>query len=310
MRTELVKRQSIRLADEQGELVLSKEEDSNLYLSFVRQATRIMRLSEDEERKLGLKVRDFKDNSAAKKLVYHNMRLAIKMAHRYRRSWVNVMDLVQEALTGMGIASKRWNPNENTRFGTYASYWIKAQLAKFLMTNSRLIHTGNSRIGRKIYFALPQIKRKLLAKGFELTSELIAKEAEEDLKEVELVLTRLNNKESSLSSPVNDGSGNCLEDTLSSNWINPETASSASEIQKIIRKIIFGFEKTLISDRDIAIWKEHLIAINSVNLVDLGRRYGVSKQRIGQLTNRIKKSFRKYVIDILGPQIQISRLLD
>lgn len=85
MRTELVKRQSIRLAGEQGEMIFSKEEDGNLYSNFVRQATRIPRLTEEEERKLGLLVKNFKDNSAAKKLVYHNMRLAIKMAHQHRR---------------------------------------------------------------------------------------------------------------------------------------------------------------------------------------------------------------------------------
>ena len=55
-----------------------------------------------------------------KKLVFHNMRLAIKMAHQYRRSWANLMDLVQEASTGMAIAAKKWDPDKGTRFGTYA----------------------------------------------------------------------------------------------------------------------------------------------------------------------------------------------
>ncbi len=310
MRTELVKRQSIRLAGEQGEMIFSKEEDGNLYSNFVRQATRIPRLTEEEERKLGLLVKNFKDNSAAKKLVYHNMRLAIKMAHQHRRSWVNLMDLVQEALAGMGVASKRWDFTENTRFGTYAAYWIKAQLAKFLMTNARLIHTGNSRAGRKIYFALPQIRRKLHTEGLEPTSELIAKALGENPNEVELVLARINNKESSLSSPTSKDSKESLEDILSSNLIDPETVSSVSEIRNIIHKTINGFDKTLISERDKVIWKEHLIAIDSINLVDLGKRYGVSKQRMGQLADRVKKSFKKYIIDILGPQIQMSSLLE
>ena len=220
------------------------------------------------------------------------------------------MDLVQEALAGMGVASKRWDFTENTRFGTYAAYWIKAQLAKFLMTNARLIHTGNSRAGRKIYFALPQIRRKLHTEGLEPTSELIAKALGENPNEVELVLARINNKESSLSSPTSKDSKESLEDILSSNLIDPETVSSVSEIRNIIHKTINGFDKTLISERDKVIWKEHSIAIDSINLVDLGKRYGVSKQRMGQLADRVKKSFKKYIIDILGPQIQMSSLLE
>ncbi|MES2503446.1 MAG: sigma-70 family RNA polymerase sigma factor [Myxococcota bacterium] len=304
----LVKRASIQLADAGGEWVSSGKGEDNLYASFVRKATEIPRLSEEEERVLGLKVRDHGDQSAAKKLVYHNMRLAIKMAHQYRRSWTLMMDLVQEALTGMGIASKRWDPDENTRFGTYAAYWIKAQLSKFLMTNSRLIHTGNSRAGRKVYFALPQIRRALLAKGQNPTPELIAKELGEDPEEVALILSRLDSKESSLSAPINSDLDNTLGDTLASDWDSPETTSARTQIQNTIEKMINSFEKNLDSERDKVIWKEHLVAGEPVNLVELGRRYGVSKQRMGQLADRLKKSFRRHVIDTLGPHTQLSWL--
>ncbi|MEI6805616.1 MAG: sigma-70 family RNA polymerase sigma factor [Myxococcaceae bacterium] len=288
------------MPDSQGEWVSSADKSDDLYANFVRQATRIDRLSEEEERALGLRVRDHQDQAAAKKLVYHNMRLAIKMAHQYRRSWTSLMDLVQEALAGMSIASGRWDPDQNTRFGTYATYWIKAQLGKFLMTNSRLIHTANSRAGRKVYFGLPQIKRELLAKGIEPTPELIAKELGEDPHEVALIMDRLDAKESSLSGMTHD--------TMASDWDDPETQSAKSEIQKTIGDMIGRFEKSLENERDLAIWKEHLLANEPVNLVDLGKRYGVSKQRMGQLADRLKKAFRRHVIDTLGPNTQLSWL--
>lgn len=296
----LVKRSSVQLADAQGEWVSSSDKTDDLYANFVRQATRIARLSEEEERVLGLQVRDHKTQASAKKLVYHNMRLAIKMAHQYRRSWTSLMDLVQEALAGMTIAAGRWDPDQNTRFGTYAAYWIKAQLAKFLMTNSRLIHTANSRAGRKVYFALPQIRRELLAKGIEPTAELIAKELDEDPAEVAMVMARLEAKETSLSATT--------EDTMASDWEDPETQSAKRQIQTTIQEMIKTFESSLENERDIAIWKEHLMSGEPVNLVDLGKRYGVSKQRMGQLADRLKKSFRRHVIDTLGPNTQLSWL--
>ena len=278
----------------------SPKERGDLYADFVRQATSIPRLSEEEERDLGLLIRDHQDTAAAKKLVYHNMRLAIKMAHQYRRSWTSLMDLVQEALAGMTIAAGRWDPDQSTRFGTYATYWIKAQLGKFLMTNSRLIHTANSRAGRKVYFALPQIRRELLAKGLEPTPELIAQELDEDPEEVALVMSRLEAKESSLSAMT--------EDNMVSDWEDPERQIARHQIQNTIQEIIKTFESSLENERDKAIWKEHLIASDPVNLVDLGKRYGVSKQRMGQLADRLKKSFRRHVIDTLGPQTQLSWL--
>ena len=137
----------------------------DIYKTFVRQATRVQRLTEEEERAFGLRVRDHGDVSAQKKLVVHNLRLVIKMGHQYRRSWTNVMDLIQEASAGMAIAAQRWDPDQGTRFGTYAVYWMRAQLTKFLMTNGRAIHTGNTRAGRKLYFQLPRVRRKLLAEG-------------------------------------------------------------------------------------------------------------------------------------------------
>ncbi|MBL4817930.1 MAG: sigma-70 family RNA polymerase sigma factor [Deltaproteobacteria bacterium] len=308
--SDLVKRASIRLANSTGEWVQGQEKSDSLYASFVRQATSIPRLSEEEERALGLKVKQQQDSDAAKKLVYHNMRLAIKMAHQYRRSWTNTMDLIQEALIGMGIASKRWGPDEGARFGTYAAYWIKARLTKFLMTNSHLIHTANSRAGRKIYFALPQIRRKLNAKGLKATPENIARELDESPEEVSLVLSRLENQESSLSTPIGDIPGNRLQDTIASKEETPESKSAQQEIRRTIEKLTKEFESGLTNKRDKAIWKRHLIAQEPTNLAELGREFGVSKQRMGQLSDRIKKSFRQHVVDTLGPDTQLSWLFN
>jgi len=316
----------VPLADDQGDLLIEEEEEepelptpdkdvqasgsSDLYRSFVQQAARIPRLSEEEERALGLRVRDVADEKAAKKLVLHNMRLAIKMAHQYRRAWTNLMDLVQEASTGMAIAAHKWDPDKGTRFGTYASYWIRAQLTKFLMVNGRLIHTGNTRAGRKVYFSLPQIRRRLMLQGKEATPEIIAAEVGEDPKEVAQIMARLQGREASLSAPLHDDSSSTLEDLVISGGDSPEKQHSQHEIKDLLQTIIAKFERTIENERDLAVWKEHLIAEDPVSLVDLGRRYGVSKQRMGQLATRLKRSFRRHVIEELGPHTQLSWLFN
>lgn len=322
----LVRRAAIQLAHESGEWICPEEQDlkeekgvlhetveedqetKDLYTSFVRQATKFERLSEETERALGLKVRDYDDESAAKKLVIHNLRLAIKMAHQYRRSWTSLMDLVQEASTGMAIAAKKWDPDKGTRFGTYATYWIRAQLTKFLMTNARLIHTANTRAGRRVYFSLPQIRRRLLAEGKTPTVELIAKEVGEDPKEVANIMTRLSARETSLSTPIDESGAYTLQDALGSEDPDPERLVAKYQINKIMAGLIERFEKTIENERDLVIWRENLIANEAETLVALGQRFGVTKQRMGQLADRLKKSFRRHIIDELGPNTNLSWL--
>lgn len=278
----------------------------DLYNAFVREATRLPRLSEEEERALGLRVRDRGDQAAAKKLVVHNLRLAIKMAHQYRRTWTNLMDLVQEASAGMAIAAQRWDPDQGTRFGTYAVYWIRAQLTKFLMTHGRAIHTGNTRAGRKLYFQLPRVRRKLLAEGKEPTVENIAAEVHEDPIEVARIVARLDGREASLDAQVGqEDDGSTLGDMIANEDSGPEQNAARLEVQQVIEKLMSRFADQLDNERDKAIWTEHLIAAEPKSLVELGARYGVSKQRMGQLATRIKRAFRRHVIDELGPTTQL-----
>ena len=298
-------------ADDEEELKEQDTTSQDLYRSFVTRASRIPRLSEEEEEAYGKKVRDFDDDDAAKKLVFHNMRLAIKMAHQYRRSWANLMDLVQEASTGMAIAAKKWDPDKGSRFGTYAAYWIRAQLTRFLMLNGRLIHTGNTRAGRKLYFSLPKVRRKLLAEGKSDSIENIALEVGESPEEVAQVVQRLEAREASLSTKIgNDESGQSLQDMIANEEPDPEVMAAQLELSAMIKKMVDGFADQLENERDQDIWKRHLITHDPVSLVELGKKYGVSKQRMGQLANRLKKQFRCYIIDQLGPHTKLSWLFE
>jgi RNA polymerase sigma-32 factor len=292
-------------SEDGDEVPVSRGDD--LYTAFVRQATKVQRLSEEEERALGLRVRDHGDKNAAKKLVVHNLRLAIKMAHQYRRTWTNLMDLVQEASAGMAVAAQRWDPDQGTRFGTYAIYWIRAQLTKFLMTHGRAIHTGNTRAGRKLYFQLPRVRRKLLAEGKEATVDEIAKEVQEDPAEVARIVSRLDGREASLDAQVGqEEDGSTLGDMIAGDESGPETNAARIEVQEMLEDVMKRFvDKQLDNERDRAIWFEHLMATEPKSLVELGARYGVSKQRMGQLATRIKRAFRRHVIDELGPTTQL-----
>jgi RNA polymerase sigma-32 factor len=274
---------------------------------FVEEARRNARLGEAEERELGKAARNQGDLDAARRLVVHNLRLVVAIAYQYRQAWLNVLDLFQEGSVGLMEAVRRWDPDVGTRFGTYAAYWIRAYVLRFLMTNARLIHVGNTRAGRKLFFRLERERQKLLAAGFDPTPKLLAAKLDVDEADVIEVSGHLASREVSLEPRPGD-EGVPLSERISRREASPEDLAARSELAGAIRRLMDEFDSHLPDERERAIWREHLASSSNdpVPLAALGERYGVSKQRMGQIAEKLKKQFRERVLAELGAEIQMS----
>ena len=273
---------------------------------FLAEVRRYPRLTDEEERVLGKAVREGGDREAARKLVVHNLRLVVAIAYQYRRAWANILDLFQEGSVGIMEAVKRWEPTLGPKFGTYAAYWIRAYVLRFLMTNSRLIHVGNTRAGRKLFFRLEKERQKLMAGGFEPTPKLLAAKldvAEEDLAEVS---RHLDSREVSIDPRVGgaDEGGLPLSEKISSGDSSPESEAEGAEIATAVRGFMTAFQAALTDEREQAVWREHLSADEPAPLGELGARFGVSKQRMGQIADRLKRRFREEIVRELGPDVK------
>ncbi len=273
---------------------------------FLAEARRYPRLSDDEERTLGKAVREEGDMDAARKLVVHNLRLVISIAYQYRRAWASILDLFQEGSVGLMEAVKRWEPSLGPRFGTYAVYWIRAYVLKFLMTNSRLIHVGNTRAGRKLFFRLEKERQKLLAAGFEPTPKLLAAKLDVDERDLDEVRQHLESREVSLDPGASkDGEeGYPLSERIAAAGRSPESEAAHAELADAVRHFVGGFRDTLKDPRERAVWHEHLATEDPVALGELGARFGVSKQRMGQIADQLKRRFRAEILDQLGPDVR------
>ena len=273
---------------------------------FVEEARRYARLDESEERELGHAARDRGDLDAARRLVVHNLRLVVAIAYQYRQAWLNVLDLFQEGSVGLMEAVRRWDPEVGTRFGSYAAYWIRAYVLRFLMTNARLIHVGNTRAGRKLFFRLEKERQKLLAEGFDPTPKLLAARLEVNEADLAEVSAHLASREVSLD-PRPDDEGVPLAEKISSHLASPEQQTARSELHLAVRRLMDDFESKLADDRARAVWREHLATTGeAVALSAMGARYGVSKQRMGQIAEKLKAQFRDRVIAELGDDIEMS----
>jgi RNA polymerase sigma-32 factor len=274
---------------------------------FVEEARHHARLDAQVESELGRAARDKGDLDAARRLVVHNLRLVVAIAYQYRQAWLNVLDLFQEGSVGLMEAVRRWNPDVGTRFGSYAAYWIRAYVLRFLMTNARLIHVGNTRAGRKLFFRLERERQKLLAAGFDPTPKLLAAKLNVDEADVVEVSGHLASREISLD-PRPDDEGVPLAERISRHEASPEDLAARDELSLTVRRLMDGFEGGLHDEREIAIWREHLAppASEPVSLAALGERFGVSKQRMGQIAEKLKQRFRDRVLAELGQDIQMS----
>jgi RNA polymerase sigma-32 factor len=279
---------------------------------FMAEIRRYPRLSEDEERRLGRAVRERGDMDAARRLVVHNLRLVVAIANQYRRAWANILDLFQEGSVGLMEAVKRWEPSLGPRFGSYAAYWIRAYLLKFLMTNSRLIHVGNTRAGRKLFFRLERERAKLLASGFDPTPKLLAAKLDVKEQDLEEVGRHLDSREVSFD-PRSSGDpdeGYSLSERIPLQQASPEDRAASAEMADTLHQVMDEFAASLSEERERVVWREHLAAEEPVSLGEIGARFGVSKQRMGQIADKLKKQFRERVESRMGSGIRTDWLAE
>jgi RNA polymerase sigma-32 factor len=180
---------------------------------------------------------------------------------------------------------------------------------RFLMTNSRLIHVGNTRAGRKLYYRLEKERQKLLAAGIDVTPKLLAAKLEVDEKELDEVRQHLESREIPFD-PRSGGSDGGSEESyplserLAGSESSPETEAAHAELNQAVQRFVAGFRSQLTDERERAVWTEHLAADDPVSLGELGARFGVSKQRMGQIADQLKKRFRARIVEELGPDIR------
>lgn len=115
---------------------LGKKNDLDTFKLYLTSMPRLLTL--DEEKALIERISQG-DEEAKRILVEHNLRLAVSVAKRYTNSGVSLPDLVQEGNIGLMMAANKFNKAENCKFSTYAVYWIKQRITRYIADNSRTV---------------------------------------------------------------------------------------------------------------------------------------------------------------------------
>ncbi len=235
------------------------------------------------------------DRDAARRLVLANLRLVVKIAMEYRRAWTNVLDLIQEGNVGLLEAVKRFDPYQGVKLSSYAVYWIRAYILKYILDNFRVVRLGTTRAQRKLFFRLNREKRELERQGFEAGPKLLAEKLEVSEADVEDMQQRLSEGDLSIDAPVGDEAGSAsFGDFLAARSPSAEEHVADEELRRVFLEKVKEFAAGL-APRDRRIVQERILAEEPRTLQHLGDELGVTRERVRQLEARVVKQLREFL---------------
>lgn len=254
-------------------------------------------LSNEETILLAKRFIDFDDQEAAQKLIVSNLRLVVKIALKYQAHWKsNFMDLIQEGNSGLIRSIEKFDPCRKVSFYTYATYWIRSYILKYIMDNSHLVKISTTETMRRMYFNFNKNKQQLEIRTGEADDETLAKVLQINKEKIADVDQRLQSSAVSLATPLTHDSNCYLQDIIEhpgpSVSEEVELKELRSKIQLILQK-----ERNRLTSREHLILDQRLMSESPITLRDIGTRLNISRERARQLEVKLKEKLRKIFIN-------------
>jgi RNA polymerase sigma-32 factor len=273
---------------------------------YMQEVQRHPLLTPEEEHELAERFKKTGDVDAAKRLVTANLRLVAKLAFEYRRAYRNIMDLIQEGNIGLMQAVQHYDPYRGVKLSSYAAWWIRAYILRFILNNWRLVKLGTTQAQRKLFYNLSKEKARLAAMGIEPTHAEIALNLKVDEQDVIEMDHRLSASDASLDASVGDSEGRQTSrmDLLPATAPGPDQLTESHDLESNLRHHLDQFRTTL-AGKELVIFDKRLVAEDPITLQELGDEFGVSRERVRQLEARLTGKLRTYLSEALGDAVQI-----
>ena len=258
---------------------------------YIAEAMRAPMLEREHEAELGRRWRDNQDEKAINELVTSHIRLVVKIASGFRGYGLAVLDLIQEGNIGLLEAAKRFDPERDIRFSTYASWWILASVQEFIIRNASIIRLGSTPAQKKLFFNLRRLRAKIADNSGGLMTDENRNEIASILKvpveAVERMEAHISGPDKSLNMAIGgeDGSGDELQNFLVDERPNPEQNVTDAHDSAVRSRWLRDAMRTL-TPREQDIIQHRYLDDGRSTLADIGKDYGVTKERIRQIESR------------------------
>ncbi len=225
---------------------------------------------------------------ARQTLAAHNLRLVVHIAKRYQGPGVPLPDLIQEGSLGLLRAVDKFDASLGYRFSTYAVWWIEQAMIRAIQRQSRTVRLPSNvfdaqiryrSAGDRLRARIGSVRREDLAAELEITEE-----------QVDRVASSLKNIRS-LDAPLEDPDGQTLGDRLS----DPSKPEPSAQLDRErLREVLDrGLARLGSRERKVLRWRFGLDEGGQETLQQIGRRLGLSRERVRQIQSRAMEKLRK-----------------
>ena len=272
--------------------------------AYLRQLGEHALLSRDEEHALAVRYRQTGERTAGQRLVTANLRLVVKIAQEYRPGHRNLSDLIQEGNLGLVQAVEKFDPYRGVKVSSYATWWIRAYILKYVLANWRMVRIGTTQPQRKLFFNLRRERERLDRLGIEIDAEHLAAALDVSPKEVLEMERRLAASETSFDAPVpGDGSRTQGDLVAAGPGAQPDIQVEEGEFQEVLRGTLDRFAARL-RNRELDLFRKRLLSEHPQTLERIGGDHGISRERTRQIEERLKAKLRRYLEAELGEAIR------
>jgi RNA polymerase sigma-32 factor len=261
------------------------------YLAEIR---RFPLLSREEEHQLAVDYKQYGNVEAAYKLVTANLRLVVMIAREYQKAFKNLLDLIQEGNMGLMEAVKNFDPYRGVRFPSYAVWWIRAYMIRYIMNDWRMVKIGTTQAQRKLFFNLQREKEKIEAEGLTPGPKLLAQRLNVKEDEVVEMEQRLASRDLSVDMPMGDDEEATLLHFLPDQKESPEEQLAETQYQQLLREKMEQFAGVL-KDKELVIFRERLLNEEPLTLREIGEKYDISRERVRQIEERVKRKLKAFL---------------
>jgi RNA polymerase primary sigma factor len=266
---------------------MPRESDNSLDL-YLREISKTPLLTVAEECELAERIK-MGDEEARSHLIRANLRLVVKIARDYSGYGVSLSDLISEGNIGLMQAVERFDPEKGGKFSTYGAWWIKQSVKRALANQSKTIRLPVHMVDK-----IARMRRiaSMLAEalGREPTDEEIAAELGLPRQKIAM-LKQSAQRQTSLDAPVVEGDlklqGDVVSDEATPDPLEALTDKNLREQIGGLLEVLNERERKIIDDRF------GLNGLKPMLLEDVGREFGVSRERIRQLQNAALAKMRK-----------------
>jgi RNA polymerase primary sigma factor len=257
-------------------------DENSIYQQYLKDVSKYPLLTKAEEREL-IRLAHNGNQKAITKLVVSNLKFVINIAFMYKNQGMGVNELINEGNIGLHEAAKRFDPNQNIKFISYAVWWIRQAITRAIAEKARVV-----RISAEKELVLRRLNRKsrntrqTIGGEFVIDSEDVSQNTEYNADKVEEIM-KMGLRHASLDAPIGDeNDGTLMDIATKSDLLADDVASDKSnksyikdcmgklpEQEREVLGMYFGVEREF-----------------SLNLLEIGKRIGLSKERVRQVKEK------------------------